>query len=308
MSSHMAPIFMIGMGRSGTSVLSEAISVHDDLAWISNIVKWIPCVPQLSALNRVTEIKSLGNILRGKKKQQSGFLSSIRRILPRSDEAYPVWDRLCGEFFSKSYLLEESLEAQQRDRVREYFQILCKAHGKARLFAKFTGPPRIRFLNQVFPDAHYIHVVRDPRAVVSSLLKVNFWKNGKGQDEPWWAPGFGDDNMRIWRESGKKSTILAALQWKRVEELTAMESASLPNDQFMTVRYEDFVEQPHAMLADVFKRFQLAPSKRAHDYLENAGRLINMNHKYEVNLTKEQILDVERVTCEYAANNGYTFS
>jgi len=30
-----SPIFLIGMGRSGTTVLAEAISTHKDLGWIS---------------------------------------------------------------------------------------------------------------------------------------------------------------------------------------------------------------------------------------------------------------------------------
>ena len=33
------PIILIGMGRSGTTVLAEAISIHKDLGWISKYLE-----------------------------------------------------------------------------------------------------------------------------------------------------------------------------------------------------------------------------------------------------------------------------
>jgi len=50
------------------------------------------------------------------------------------------------------------------------------------------------FIHALFPDAHFVHVVRDPRAVVSSLVRAG---RGWGQR---WAPRGPATAARVWRE------------------------------------------------------------------------------------------------------------
>ena len=52
-----APIFLIGMGHSGTMILAEAISTHKDLGWISKYLKvFFLSLPQLSFLHKLIDI------------------------------------------------------------------------------------------------------------------------------------------------------------------------------------------------------------------------------------------------------------
>ena len=62
------PIFLIGMPRSGTSVLSESISLHEDLGCLSNYLNWFPSNPYLAFFHRFTDIPIVGWYLRGTKK------------------------------------------------------------------------------------------------------------------------------------------------------------------------------------------------------------------------------------------------
>ena len=50
------PIFLIEMGRSGTTVLAEAISIHKDLGWMSKYLEVFPSLPQLSFFHRLVDI------------------------------------------------------------------------------------------------------------------------------------------------------------------------------------------------------------------------------------------------------------
>ena len=54
-------------------------------------------------------------------------------------------------------------------------------HKRNRLLLKITGWPRLGFLNEMLEDAKFIHLVRDGRAVASSL-HVDFWRG-------WYGPG-----------------------------------------------------------------------------------------------------------------------
>jgi hypothetical protein len=183
-----------------------------------------------------------------------------------------------------------------------------KYQGKNRFFTKFTGPPRICYLNSIFPDAHYIHVIRDPRGVVFSLLKVKFWREGHGLLRPWWRNGMPHAYLREWKASGRSSAALAAVQWKRVVEQTWEEKELISPESFLEVRYEDFTEDPHEILSLVFEKLHLPDSDEAHRYVTSIGKLRNMNYKYKKYLHVDDVAMIKQCTCQTAKRAGYSFN
>lgn len=173
-------IFMIGMPRSGTSILSEAFSLHEDLAFLSNYNNSFPSFPSLALISQLANIEMFGVSLRGSKKQKKGAMAFARKYLPHSMEAFPVWEYCCGRDFSFEYLLDTKAEPGVVQKTRNYMSTVLKCQQKARLFAKFTGPSRASYLRSIFPGCYFINVLRDPRSVVASLLHVDFWKEGGG--------------------------------------------------------------------------------------------------------------------------------
>lgn len=303
-----SPVFLIGMPRSGTSVLSESISLHEDLGWLSNYLNWFPSNPYLAILHRFTGIPIIGWYLRGTKKQKNGLLPSIRRLLPYSAEAFPVWSMLCGRKFLRDYLIGKKSSEQEREKTIAYIKTVLTCHGKKRFFAKFTGPPRIFYLRSVFPDACFVNVIRDPRAVVSSLMNVSFWRDGGGLEEPWWRNGFPEEYIKKWETHGKSPVALVALQWKRIVELTWQEKRLLPSDKYIEIKYEDFVSKPHEVLTSVFSIFGLRDSPIAHRYLLSIGKITNMNYKYLQLLSPGEIKLIKKLTHETARHSGYNFN
>lgn len=301
------PIFMIGMPRSGTSALGEAISLHKELGWISNYTRRFPGVPYFALVDRAIDNLPLRSYLRGKKKQGAGMALSLRRFLPYSCESYIIWRQCCGEKFSKEYLLGQTATEEEKRSIRKYVATLLRYQGKKRFFTKFTGPPRIHYLRSIFPDACFIHVIRDSRAVTSSLLQVPFWKKGEGLIKPWWQNGMTENDLREWDAAGKSATALAAVQWKRVVELAWEESRALPENAYLEIRYEDFVADPHRSIKRVFLHFGLEDCSDAHRYVSSIGKLRNMNYKYKTNLPPEDIALIEKLTTQTARRAGYHF-
>ena len=301
------PIFMIGVPRSGTTVLSEAISLHEDLGWISNYVSRLPFLPWLALFDRITDNPSLGWLLRGKKGQDRRLTSQLRRLLPHTDEAFTFWKWHGGEKMLWSYLIDQSADAAEQKRLASSLRTILSCQGKKRFFTKFTGPPRIHYLRSLFPDAYFIHVIRDPRATVSSLLKVSFWRRQGGLENPWWRDGLAASDIRKWEDTGKSPAALAAIQWHRIVELTRQERELLDPDHYLEVRYEDFTDAPHDILNTVFQSIDLPDSAQAHKYLSSIGKLTNMNFKYQSNLTPEDISLIEDITREQARRAGYEF-
>ena len=299
---------MVGMGRSGTTAISEAIALHEEFGWISVNVEHLPRFPAIALLDRFVFLPGIGLHLRGKKKQKKGLVSFVKKYLPYPSETYSVWERFCGEKFSYDYLIGQTASAKERRQVVEYLKKILRFQGKPRFFAKFTGPPRIHYLNSIFPDAYFIHMIRDPRPVVSSLLNAEFLVRLGWLKKPWWRNGLPDNYVKEWEGTGRSPIALAAVQWKWIVELTWKEKALIPSERFLEVRYENFVKQPHETLRDIFRRVHLSDSAAAHDYISSVGKIENMNFKYKTFLNPKDIALVERITGETAKRAGYDFT
>ncbi len=176
------PIFIIGMPRSGTTAFFEAMAVHENLGWISNYTDRLPIMPWFGLLDRMADNHLTGSRLRGRKKQDHHWSSLYRKFLPHPDEAWYFWRCYCGDEFLRDFSGGREMTATEIKRLFKVVSIILKCQGKKRFLSKLTGPPRIHYLSTIFPDACFIHLLRDPRTTVPSLLRVSFWRhyNGKG--------------------------------------------------------------------------------------------------------------------------------
>lgn len=165
----------------------------------------------------------------------------------------------------------------------------------------------MEYLNSIFHKAIFIHVIRDPRAVVASLLNAGFWEEGGGLTKPWWANGLIQEDLDNVKECGWSSEALAAVQWRRIVVSAEEERKRLEDVRYVEVRYEDFVKRPHSTLSKVFGATGIDDSPRAHCYLDSVGRLKNMNYKFSERLSRKQIETVQRLTYSISVHKGYFF-
>lgn len=220
-------------------------------------------------------------------------------------EAYPVWQLHCGEKIKSDFLIEQVATSDERIGITRAIRQVMILQGKSRFFAKFTGPPRIRYLNSIFPDAFFIHVLRDPRAVVRSLLNVSFWKEKGGLQELWWknGPDIGEKEL-----DGSEDLLpikLAALQWKTVLDVTWQERKLIEKQRFIEIRYEDFVRDPHGILSELVIKLELPQSNNVHRFLDSIGRASDMNFKYKEYCKPSEIDTIESITASTAQKAGY---
>ena len=157
---------------------------------------------------------------------------------------------------------------------------------------------RIRYLNNIFPDARFVHVIRDGRAVVASLLNVYFWK-----DLQLWYEGYQKrDKPRVNR---KNDIERAARLW--VEEVNIARDARdhLLAAQYREIRYEDFVNDPVSTMQKtcVFLELEWTPEIQQHITEVN---IRNLNHRYRDRLTKSQIRVLNEMLQPVFNDLGYT--
>jgi hypothetical protein len=109
---------------------------------------------------------------------------------------------------------------------------------------------RVPFLKQLFPDARFILLWRDPRENLSSIIEA--WRSGQwktyngldGFDGPWsllLPPG--------WRAmQGRPLEDIAAFQWDSANRFALSDLAELPASTWKAVSYAQLLDDPRATI------------------------------------------------------------
>ncbi|MDH5571576.1 MAG: sulfotransferase [Gammaproteobacteria bacterium] len=302
MGNLAAPVFFIGAPRSGTTVLFEAFAKHEQLGWPSNYSRKFPALPQLGIILRLTNNRFI-NLL-GQKEQYNHVLLA-NKLLPRPAEAYEFWNHYTGIDFSKQYLVNQSATPDCRNRLSRAVESILFWEGKTIFSAKFTGPSRIHFLKSIFPTARFVHVIRDGRAVVHSMLNSSAWSSSNFLEHPWWQGGLTDTDLRPWLNANKNPAILAAIQWKKIIEVAHHECVPCNNENYLEIKYEQFIEKPYEIINQLYTWCGLPDSEKTLDYLKKIKILPRMNDKYKNDMTKEEIKLLTNIMEPQLSKLGY---
>ena len=294
------PIFFIGMPRSGTSIIFAGFTAHRDLSWFSQVTNRFPYLPALAFLGRLPMLfpTSRRTVFR-----QTEARSGLDRLRIGPSEAYDIWSRCCGEKFRYEYLLDVRAEPAARCCVRRRVNSTMVFQGKNRFAAKLTGPGRIGFLSSIFAKPRFVNVIRDPRAVVDSLLRVPFWRDTFRYSEPAWRGGLSADDLTDWKRS-ETSEALAAVQWRAVLRTTREEARSV-GDRYHEMRYEDFVVSPHEELKRLFAFADLAPDVAAHRFVDQRLGVRDLTSEWRQRLAASQVETIEAITMPLMNDLGY---
>lgn len=113
---------------------------------------------------------------------------------------------------------------------------------------------RIPFMKQLFPDARFVYLYRDPRAVLSSMIEA--WQSGKFNtypDLPGW-PGLPWSLLLTpgWRQlAGQPLHHVVAWQWAEATRIMLDDLQALDPQTVVKVRYESLLADPKSELARV---------------------------------------------------------
>ena len=268
------PIIIIGSGRSGTTIMSEIIFQHEDLAWHSNYQELIVFTPLINIWRRIFDnklwrLKKFYKYVGVSKNTRQGNQSFLELFFFNPIERYNFWEHITGKRidFSRGFLLNERATEAEKKSIRSFLAKQVKYQGKKRLIMKFTGPARLEYLTSIFPDALIVNVVREPVATVRSWLEVGFWQR-MGVDKLWWRGAYSDEELAYAECIKSQPALITAFQYKKLMETTKFEIEKL-SLQVYECSYEDFVRDPKTFMLQMLKFMQLAPSKRVNDYLEN---------------------------------------
>ena len=287
------PIIIFGSGRSGTTVISEIIFQHEDLAWHSNYQELFPGFLPINYMRRLVDNK-LWRIVGMNTQNNKSFTNYM---LFRPIERYDFWEAITGKRidFSRGFLLNEKATDEERHYMRNAFARMVKYQKRKRLAVKITGPARMEYLMSIFPDAQFVNIQRDPIATIRSWLEI-YW-NEQVTGQLWWQGAYSPEELQRANELSSNKFLFVAFQYKKLIETTQQEIDKMHPDIY-NASYEDFVKDPKALINDMMQFLHLQPSALIDKFM-NKLSIANRNNRdaatknSEISeTTKKQILDI----------------
>ena len=237
--------FLLGAGRSGTTLLYKLLCLHPQVAYISNYEnhsRWFPDGLAARMVAARLEDKQRAWFNRG---GNAYFMDRpwVKKIFPTPHEGESVF-AACGVplFPARADLPEPQVVARLRQR---FDRIRRRAGAQVFLSKRTANNRRVGYLAAAFPDARYVHLVRDGREVTQSLAKVEWWNGHR----VWWD---GRTPLEI-EKSGEQRLAVCARNWVRELEELQVQLAPIDPGRVLMLRYEDLLAEPVHRLDDVLR-------------------------------------------------------
>ena len=154
---------------------------------------------------------------------------------------------------------------------------------------------RVRLLNAIFPDAKFIHIIRDGRAVAFSLLN----KKADGATSPILLVGF-KDILRDKYQLNRSELYNYGLAWAEFVR-KGREATAIAKDRYYEVHYEKLVREPYNELRNIIDFCELDWYSK---FEEKIPATQNMNEKWKQKASEKQRIDLEGSTFDLRRTLG----
>lgn len=281
------PIFILGHWRTGTTLLHELMILDERHSFPTTYECMDPNHFLLTEGLFTRWLKFLMPSRRPMDNMRAGFdrpqedefaLCMLGAESPYFTIAFPNRPPQCQEYLDPAGLKGQDLRTWKRTFLSFLKQVTFR--NPRRLVLK--SPPhtaRIAILKEMFPDALFIHIMRDPYVVFPST--VNLWR-------------------ALYRTHGLQKPTFAGLEEHVLSTFTHMHQKLeegkklLDPGQFYELKYEDLVRDPAHELAKLYDHFQLGGFPKV---LPRLREYLAANDGYETNryqLTPQQRDEISR--------------
>jgi len=239
-----SPVFIVGCGRSGTTLLFDLLKCHPALA---------PTTGHPDGEDHVGWIEHGGALIAGLANPSPGDVGHVGYEFCLHMNEHDVTDEIRASMHH--YYGAKVLEGRQSIRVVNKCPHLAN---------------KLRYVRSIFPDARFLHIVREPVAMVASWVKVM-------QAVPGLAIYWPDSTypcLWVFRTHGtsggsvpfqREDRLFPGGGLLRLADYWAEVNGNIPRQledthhQLLRLRYEDLIGHPEATLRKITEFCDLEP-------------------------------------------------
>ncbi len=294
------PIFVLGHWRTGTTYLHDLLACDPEFGYPTTYECIFPNHFLLTGpLARFgfglvqPEKRPMDDVAVGTDRPQEEEFALCNFGLP---SIYVAWALPRRGPIDHSHLDLRDLPAEDKRRWREgflwFFRRVSYRCRKPLILKSPQNTARVATLLEMFPDARFIHITRDPMTVFPSTMRL--WKtmtSVQGLEHP--------PNDEPWLEDYVLDTF--SVLFKRYEE----DRKLIPDEQLTEITYEALVADPKAVMKSIYARLDLGDFSRAEEAVDS---YLSGTREYQTNvyeLPEEKRTLVRKRWAAYFKRFGY---
>lgn len=292
------PLFIIGHWRTGTTYLHELLTQDDRHTFPNNFdclcphhfLLTAPVMKRLFAW-AIPKQRPMDNMpLSWDRPQEDEFALCMLGVpSPYFTIAFPNRPPQYQEYFALEHIPHKARERWKRKFLR-YITCLTYRDPKRVILKSPPHTFRVKTLLEIFPDARFVYIVRDPYVVFSST--VHLWKSL-----------FITQGLQVPKNQGIEDYVYETfLNMHRQYE---QDRALVPAENLVEIRYEDLVKAPLKSVEDIYRTLRLEDFETARPRLTAYLGTVKDYQTNRYRLTPEQRDEITRKWGSVIQGYGY---
>jgi hypothetical protein len=286
-----SPLFILGHWRAGTTFLHELLIRDPAHTYFTTYQCFTPHHFVLSqrwvlpwAGLFVPERRPMDNMAAGwdRPMEDEFALQSLGVPTPYLSVMFPNRGEAYPEYLSLRELSDAARTAWKAELMR-FCKRVALSDPRRIVIKSPAHTARVRTILEMFPDAKFVHLSRDPYALFRSTVAL--WRSLNAEE--------GLQTVRD--ESWIKPFVISSL--RRMYDAYLEDRRLLGQRQLVEMRYEDLVDDPKAQLQEVYERLDLGDFSRIEPELD---RHLTDVKNYRTNHHTIDDATSELIRCEWA--------
>ena len=293
------PIIIVGHWRTGSTFLHQLLAFDPNLV-TSNVFQG--SIPDSFLTSRKSYEPIMGRALKGTRPMDQVKLSMDE---PLEDE-YALF-RLCSYsplervIFPKSnkyflndfpgFLPEGDKLEEWKEAVRYFYKKLTINNNKVILIKNPFHSFRIKTLNEIFPNARYIHIIRHPHRVVPSTIRMwDIVGTQNSMNTKWVKPS-------VEEVSGLLNEMLLQIE---------TDLKDLPVERHCELKFEDLEKNPIEEIKLVYKHLNVQFSEEFEQQINNFLISVKGYQKNKYTIPEGDKLEINNILKSWMEEKNYS--